>query len=263
MLSVFQSCAIIAGSIALALVCLLIFRRFWLPRGRRQHNDVIGWQISFLGTTYAVIIAFMLSDVWNNFVLAETNAEIESNALLNVYRVAAGLPSPPRDQVQALAHRYGEVMIREEWPAMMKGAFSSTGSRIISALWDITTKVDARNASEQVSLERLLTDLTSMTEHRRIRQFESRSKIPDVFWLLLITGGVLTVLYACLFDVEETRMHVLQVVGITFIVSLVLVTIADVDGPYGGALRIQPTGFVMALKSMGDAIGQQNGAANQ
>ncbi len=257
MLSAFQSCAIIAGSIGLALLCLFTFRHFWLPRSRRQHNDVIGWQISFLGTTYAVIIAFMLSDVWNNFVVAETNAETEANALLNVYRVAAGLPSPPKDQVRVLARRYAEVMIREEWPAMMKGALSPTGSQVVSALWDVTTKISARNGSEQASLERLLADVTNLTEHRRIRQFESRSKIPDVFWLLLITGGVLTVLYACLFDVEETRMHVLQVVGITFIVSLVLVTIADVDGPYGGALRIQPTGFAMALKSMGDSIGPQ------
>ncbi len=250
MLSALQSCSIIAGSIALALLCLFIFRRFWLPRGRFQHNDVIGWQISFLGTTYAVIIAFMLSDVWNDYLRAETNAERESNALVNIYRVAEGLPSA-KEQVQGLARRYAEAMIREEWPAMTKGGFGKSGSAIVAALWNAIPTIAAHNASEQASLERLLNDLTNMTERRRIRHYEAGSKIPGVFWLLLITGGVLTVFYTCLFDVEETRMHVLQVIGITFIISLVLVTIDDVDGPYGGALRIQPTGFVMALQSMG------------
>jgi len=31
---------------------------YWPPEQRRAHNDLIGWQLSVLGTTYAVIIGF-------------------------------------------------------------------------------------------------------------------------------------------------------------------------------------------------------------
>lgn len=251
MLSVFQSCAIILASIAMAVVCLLIFRRRVL-RGRQhsQHNDIVGWQIAFLGTTYAVIIAFMLSDVWNNFREAERNAESEANAVLDLYRVAPGLPQPQSAEVASETRRYVEVMIGEEWPAMERGTFSDEGFAIVISLWKAVTGVRVTNASEQTLLQQALTDLASMSEHRRIRHLESRSKLPSVFWLLLIVGGVLTVTYTCLFDVEETRMHLLQVIGVTFIVSLVLVAIGDVDAPFGGALKIEPTGFRMALQSM-------------
>jgi len=250
MLSAIESSLIIAGSILAALLLLRISRRFWLPKTRHQHNDVIGWQISFLSTTYAVIIAFMLSDVWTNYQNAETNTEVEANSLLNIFRVAEGLPEPQRVQVPQLAMRYAETMIQEEWPAMTHGTFSKNGFRNTSDLWKAIMSTRAQTGSEQASFEHALSDLTNMTEHRRIRHLQSRSKLPGIFWLVLIVGGVMTVAYTCLFDIEATRMHVVQVVGVTFVISLVLVTIADIDGPYGGAVRIQPTAFEMALQTM-------------
>ncbi len=253
MLSVFDSCAIIAGSIAGALIFLLIFRRFWLSRVHRQHNDIIGWQIGFLSTTYAVIIAFMLSDVWNNYQAAETNAEIEANSVLNVYQVAEGFATQQRSAIRSLARHYAEIMVREEWPDMQKGRFSVAGYQTTSALWKIIMGTRSANSNEQGSFDRALNDLTSLTEHRRIRQLQSRAKLPVIFWVVLIVGGLMTVIYTCLFNVEDARMHVLQVVSVSFFISLVLVTIADVDGPYGGAVRIPPTSFEMVLQIMQDS----------
>jgi MFS family permease len=250
MLSIFASCAIVAGSIAGALIFLLIFRRFWLARVHKQHNDIIGWQISFLSTTYAVIIAFMLSDVWNNYQAAETNAEVEANSVLNVYHVAEGFPRQQRDAIRSLARHYADVMVREEWPAMQQGGFSTEGYQTTSALWQALMATRTANGAEQGSFDRALNDLTSLTEHRRIRQLQSRAKLPAIFWAVLIIGGLMTVIYTCLFDVEDPRLHVLQVVSVSFFISLVLVTIADVDGPYGGAVRIPPTSFEMVRQLM-------------
>jgi uncharacterized tellurite resistance protein B-like protein len=250
MLNAFESFLIIAASILAALACLFAYRRYWLARGRHHQNDIIGWQITFLATTYAVIIAFMLSDVWNNYRAAEKNTESEANALTNLYRTAAGLPSPQREQLRSLAQRYAEAMISEEWPAMMEGSFSKTGFAVIADLWTAITSTHAHDESEQAILTRALNDLTDMTEHRRIRHLANRVTLPNVFWVLLIIGGILTVFYTCLFEIEQTALHVSQVVATTFIVSLVLVTIADVDSPYGGALHIQPTGFALALQTM-------------
>jgi MFS family permease len=250
MLSIFESCAIVAGSIAGSLIFLLIFRRFWLSRVHRQHNDIIGWQISFLSTTYAVIIAFMLSDVWNNYQAAEANAEVEANSVLNVYHVAEGFPLQQRDTIRSLARHYADIMVREEWPAMRRGGFSAAGYQTTSALWKTVMATRATNGIEQGSFDRALSDLTSLTEHRRIRQLQSRAKLPAIFWTVLIIGGLMTVIYTCLFDVEDSRLHVLQVVTVSFFVSLVLVTIADVDGPYGGAVRIPSTSFEMVGQLM-------------
>ena len=255
MLNALESSLIVLVSMLAALGCLLAYRRYWLPRHRHQQNDIIGWHISFLATTYAVIIAFMLADVWQSYLAAQANTESEANSLLNMYRSAAALPAPPNEQVRSLAKQYATVMISEEWPAMERGGFSRSGYAIVRELWTNLRATEARNASQQAILSRALDDLTKFIEHRRIRHLANRTSIPGVFWVLLIAGAVLTIVYTCLFDLEDAMLHALQVLGTTFIITLVLVTIADVDGPYGGSLHIEPTGFVDALRSMNaDAI---------
>jgi hypothetical protein len=84
MLSVLQSVFIVLGTVVLSLVFLSVLRRLWPVTRRTEHNDIIGWQISVLGTTYAVILAFMLWNVWNNFQTARINAEIEANFLVDL-----------------------------------------------------------------------------------------------------------------------------------------------------------------------------------
>lgn len=138
---------------------------------------------------------------------------------------------------------------------MQRGELSRAGNQTTSRLWKAVMAAGAANGTEQGSFNHALTDLTALTEHRRIRQLQSRAKLPAIFWAVLSIGGLMTIVYTCLFNVEDPRMHVLQVISVSFFISLVLVTIADIDGPFGGAVRIPSTSFEMVLQSMG------NGAA--
>jgi len=98
MLSVFQSVLIVLCTIAVSVVFLAVLRRAWPLTRRTEHNDIIGWQISVLGIRYAVILAFMLWNVRNNFQIARVTTEMEANYLVDLYRVASGLqPSESTD----------------------------------------------------------------------------------------------------------------------------------------------------------------------
>jgi ABC-type branched-subunit amino acid transport system permease subunit len=89
-------------------------------------------------------------------------------------------------------------------------------------------------------------EISTMTEHRRLRQLESQSKLPMILWLLMISGGVITTLSACLFGTEHFKLHALQVTSLTLMLSLALVAIADIDRPFQGSVHIQPSGFERA-----------------
>ncbi|HLH02299.1 MAG TPA: DUF4239 domain-containing protein [Bryobacteraceae bacterium] len=263
MLNALESSLIVLASMLSATACLFAYRRYWLRNNRHQLNDIIGWQISFLATTYAVIVAFMLADVWNNYRAAQANSESEANALINLYRSSGALSRPQNGEIRSLAKQYATAMVNEEWPAMQIGSFSRAGFTIVHQLWTTLTRTEVHSASEQAILSRALSDLTNLTEHRRIRHLDSRSGMPAIFWVLLIAGGVLTVLYTCFFDIEDSKVHAAQVLGTTFMIALVLVTIADVDAPYGGAIRIQPTAFQQALQTMADEAVPLKGNAGQ
>jgi len=55
---------IVVGSIAGSLLVWWLLLKIWPAERRRELNDITGWQLSVLGTTYAVIIGFMLFAAW-------------------------------------------------------------------------------------------------------------------------------------------------------------------------------------------------------
>src|SRR6201984_257432 len=109
MLSVWQCIFIVLGTVVLSLVFLAALGRVWPVTRRTEHNDIIGWQISVLGTTYAVILAFMLWNVWTNFQTARITTEMEANYLVDLYRIAGGLETATSKALRALWRTCGAL----------------------------------------------------------------------------------------------------------------------------------------------------------
>jgi hypothetical protein len=55
---------------------------------------------------------------------------------------------------------------------------------------------------------------------------------------------------SCFFGVTNFRFHLVQVVMLTFLISLVLVAIANIDRPYQGLVKVAPDGFTFANRTL-------------
>ena len=102
MLGIFGSIVAMVLWVGGTLVTFLLIHTFWPPTHRRSHNEIVGWQMSVIGTTYAVILGFMLYNVWDNFRTADLNADQEANALVSIYRLADGLPDSSKKKSKPL-----------------------------------------------------------------------------------------------------------------------------------------------------------------
>ncbi len=247
MLTGFEDLLVILACTIGSTLFLWVLKRFWPLTQRREHNDIIGWQVSVLGTTYAVIIGFMLYAVWTTYQMAELNADGEANCLVSVFRLAGGMPTGEGAQVRALARQYADNAIDQEWPAMERAEKEAgTSQEITRKLWTVVMSAKPGSFAEQTSVQLALTEISSMSEHRRVRFLQSTSKLPGVLWLVLIVGGGITTMSACLFGTENFRLHCVQVISLTLLLSLALVAIADIDRPFQGAVHVSPDGFVRA-----------------
>ncbi len=239
---------IVTLAIAGSLLAWWLLRKLWPADQRREHNDITGWQLSVLGTTYAVIIGFMLFAEWADFRAADQNAEVEASCLATLYWAASGLPDVQRDEVRKLAEEYANTMITEEWPAMSHDTLSHKGTDIVQRLWAAVSQPQNLNATQQLSLGQTMGEISSIAEHRRIRQLQSETRLPTVLWIILIVGAVLTLLSACLFGSQEPRLHVLQIVTLALLLSLSLAAIADINRPFQGSVHVSPKGFENVLR---------------
>jgi hypothetical protein len=241
--------SIVFSATALAVSTLVLMQKFWPPEKRMAHNDMVGPSVGVIGTTYAVIIAFMLSGVWTDFQSAQVNAEQEANALANIYRFAERLPPADCARIQQIATDYAGAMIAHEWPDMETETSSPQGHNLMQQLWMTVPAVNAQTAGQSTVVDHAITELTTMTEHRRIRLLQSHKRLPGVLWAVLIIGGIITVSSTCLFGVQNFRLHLVQVSAITLLLSVMLVAIAEIDRPFQGDVRVAPDGFRYALDS--------------
>ena len=250
MLQASESAFVIIAVVFASLAFLLVLDRLWPSAHRRNHNAAFAWQVNFLGMTYGVIISFMLFAAWTSFSDAITNANGEANAAINLSRVADSMPEPQRDSVQHLVRRYVDVMLEEEWPAMMRNETSPKSREIVRELWFVLSQTPAATEAQQVGLDHAFIELSSMTEHRRIRQEQVLQKLPPILWAVLLFGSVLTILYSCLFGADNLMLHAIQVIGLSVLIALSLAAIADLSRPYQGAAHVEPYGFLRARETL-------------
>jgi len=127
-LTTFGNVIVLLACPLVALMFLWLLGRFWPASQRRNHNDMIGWQVTVLGTTYAVIMGFMLYAVWTSFKDADINAEAGANNLVSIFRLAEGLPAAPRVQVRQLVRRICGCRHRARMARAPQGGSESGGA---------------------------------------------------------------------------------------------------------------------------------------
>jgi hypothetical protein len=238
--------------VLVAVVGLLLVQRLVPPDRREEHNNVAGFIYAVLGVAYAVLLAFMLIAVWQDYNTAQTTAESEANELAGVYFLASQLPEPQRTRLQDLARRYARVVVEEEeWPMMERGQTSPRADSLLRQLRLELLQFDPRTRGEQVLYERGLTDLHNAIDARRSRLLEVREGIPHLLWIVLVIGGVITVSFTYLFGLKSNVAHALMVAALTLLVCGILFTIGEFNYAFSGVVEIRPDAFREVLHSFG------------
>jgi hypothetical protein len=240
---------IVIASTGGALLFLFAVTHIWSHDARKESNDFTGAVVAVIGTTYAVILAFTLSNVWNTFQEAQTTEEQEANALTNVFRISTQLQDPNAARIEALCVQYAENALKQEWPAAKEDLMPPEGADIIDQLWQLAGQIQGRARPDAIAAYQLMEELRGLTQYRRLRIMQTREALPGILWAVLITGGIITVAAACFFGVANFRFHLLQVLVLSFLISLVLVAIAGIDRPYQGMVTVDPHGFETADRS--------------
>jgi hypothetical protein len=226
--------------------------RVWPQEKRQVHNDLIGWQLNIIGTTYAVILGFMLYTVWTDYGSANLNVDLEASALRNVYRLAEGLPDEQHIKLQQQARSYADAVINKDWPEMANSQIPEESHEINQAMWKTLMSVKVATPSQVVAEDHALSELSSLTEHRRTRLLQSKYHLPVIFWGVLLVGALLTITSASMFGSANPRLHALQVFSFTLLITLVLLAISDVNLPFRGWVHVSNYAFYRAQENMAD-----------
>jgi hypothetical protein len=241
---------VVIVSVALALGGLVLVRRSVELQKLQDHHEVAGFFIGVLGVIYAVLLAFVVIVVWEEYSDASRVVELEANQLQDIYDLAAGFQPADRDRIQAAARSYGEVVVNDEWEAMDEGEHSPEADQALDELRSAVLQMNPAAGREEGVYGETLTRLSELSDGRGTRLHAAEEGLPAPLWVMLIAGAVITIGFTYFFGVESVRSQALMTAGLAAMIALALIMIFAINYPFRGTVAIDPGAFEDFLREI-------------
>jgi hypothetical protein len=209
---------------------------------------VAGFIYAVLGVSYAVLLGLMLIAVWEQWNAAQDVASDEANELAGIFYFAHALPQPEGRHIQELARSYAQVVVEEEWPLMEQGKSSPKAWATLDELRGTILGLDPPTGAQLARYNQVLEQLHALGDARRERLLAANEGLSTILWVVLIGGALITIAFTYIFGLDNTVVHTLMVAALAMILSLSLFTVAALDYPFKGDVRIHPAAFEQVLE---------------
>lgn len=245
----FISAATIGSCVLVSL--LLPLMRTRLSRNEQiSHNDVAGPILTTIGTVLAVMMSFMVIDVWQEYDGAAQNVQMEASAVSDLHHLADGFPSGVRVRLKDKLDTYVRDVLTIEWPEMKHGGESREAHNLAYDVLAIITAFRPVNGADATIQSTALSTTMKFLDARRQRIHDNRQGIPIVLWAIMLVIGAITVLFAFYFRVDRPKAQVVMLVALTIVISLTFTLIAELDYPFRGDVSISPSAFEHVYATM-------------
>ena len=185
--------------------------------------------------------------VWVDFKDAESNLELESNQMADLYRMAQAFPEQFRTPIQDAMLGYLTSVLEDEFPAMAEGHESPRTFQALQNVWSIYRAGGPTDSKSQVFYERSIERLNQLGNYRRLRILKSQGSVPTILWYLLGTGAVLLVGFTYFFGLN-LRSQALMTAALAGFLAFSLFLIYSLNLPFAGIGRVSPEAMQQELR---------------
>jgi hypothetical protein len=240
---------IILASAGLSAVLAALARRRIRVDVLRQHHDVGSTAFLQLGVLYAVLLAFVFSQVWQEYNVAQQAIAIESSGLHGAAILAETLPEPTREDIGRAVTAYVRAVVEKEWPAMAHRRASQAAMIAFQDLWQAIARFEAEGRSVETRAQ-MLNLLATAHEQREIRLYQMGQGVPMPLWVLLVLLSLLLVVLVALAGIDS-MVSVMVFTGLfAGALASILVLVRLLDFPFEGALAVSPFRFAETLQNL-------------
>ena len=215
--------------------------RLAVDRRARAFKAVSPALLSPLGIVYALLVAFLSGQVWNDSQRAVVEVTREASALRSVDLLAAGFSPDLATRLHELLRNYVTQTTDEEWPAMAnQGATLAVAPAPLSEALRLSLTAVPTTDGQRVAQREMVTALEQALDARRQRIIISRSSINGVKWAGLI-GVAIVVLIAIAIVHCDNRPGATIAMGLfAAAVAISVVLIASHARPFTGQISVGP-----------------------
>lgn len=241
---------IISLSVLLAVGGLIMVQRLVPLALRESHNAATGIIYGALYVMFGVMVDFSSYLVLNKYTASQNTVVSEAGDVVEIYQLAQQFPEPQQEKVQDLTRSYVQTVLDEEWPLMKEGQSSPRAKALASELGTSIQGFEPNTNAEQALYTQALERVHNLNQDRELRLLNVREGLPLILWVVIVTLGIIMVVFAYALGMENARLHRLTVAALAAGISCIILTIIALDHPFGGDFRVEPQAFEMTLKTI-------------
>jgi hypothetical protein len=219
---------------------------------RRCQNDVTASIFNKAGAIFGIIIAFVVVILWQEYNKSKDNSVKEGNAALELYQDLNLYPNrgEAAKSIKSLG-QFAKLVVEDEYPAMAQMRMSQATEQALTDLRNDIHHISPTNPREQILYTNILKDFKTLASLRHDRLSDMESSLPNIFWIVLITGSVVGLLFAMLLGTEKFWLHLLMTSMLAIIIANAFYLIIELDYPFMGSLSAKPTSYIKMIEIIG------------
>jgi hypothetical protein len=206
-------------------------------RGSSDFGQIYGGAI---GTIFALIYAFVIIAVWQNYDRVSAAVGQETNVLHNIYRNLDGYPAALGEPAKADLRVYLEEVIHVEWPLLAEGRPDPAAHLRIT---EFNRRLTCYRPEAQAGLPLHGQMLELMNQYRSLRQDRikgAEAYLDPSMWISLALGSVILLLFSTLLNMASRRQHYLMHGALGASMGLVFFLLFVYNCPFLGPGAISP-----------------------
>jgi hypothetical protein len=245
-----------AGATTAAIVTMFLVRRRAPAGGFFTDSDRAAGVFGVIGTSFAVLLGFVIFLALTSYSNAKEAAGQEAVAVMELFNTAEFFSPAVRDDLQGELTCYARAVVVDEWPAMRHQHQSARVGHWTFELETSIRQVDITDEKQSHAYDHWFGQDALRQEGRRDRLAEAAPFVPSPLWLILILGAALVVTYMLFYadSAEAFRVQALMIGAVTAIVVFSLLVIRYLDHPYENASgSIKPVAMTRTLDHLEQA----------
>lgn len=219
------------------------------PGAARKVSTASEPVFTLAGVLYAVLVAFVVVVVWEQFGQAQKAAESEATAIADLLRDSEGLPAAAQPAVQQSLIAYTRSVVDNEYPRMQRGESVDQQSAELTEVWHGYLSAEPVTQSQIAFYRESLIRLDDLGSARKIRLSGSEDEIPNELWVLLLGGGAVMLLFTYMFATSDVVLHGALIGLAAALMAFVLYLIFALEHPFVGTLAVPDNPYLQVLET--------------
>ena len=145
---------------------------------RRRHHETGSAVFLQLGVVYAVLLAFVFSETWSQYNLADQAINAECAGLHASAMLAHDLDGRAGERFGRSVEAYLRAVIGIEWPLMERHRVSDEARRDVGAMMDEAARIEGTSPRVSLVRDQIMAQLATVHAQRETRLFQMDQGIP-------------------------------------------------------------------------------------